>query len=70
VSTETIADGSYPISRPLFIYVNNTKADENPALAPFVDFYLGEGYSNVSGVGYVELPEDQLAETVAAWEGR
>ena len=70
VSTESIADGSYPISRPLFIYVNNAKADENAALAPFVDYYLGDGYSNVSGVGYVALPEDQLAETVAAWEGR
>jgi len=70
VSTETIADGSYPISRPLFLYVNNAKADESAALAPFVDFYLGDGYSNVSDVGYVALPDDQLAETVAAWEGR
>ena len=70
VSTESIADGSYPISRPLFIYVNNAKADENAALAPFVDYFLGDGYSNVSGVGYVELPEDQLADTVATWEGR
>jgi phosphate transport system substrate-binding protein len=70
VSTESIADGSYPISRPLFIYVNNAKADENAALASFVGYFLGDGYDNVSGVGYVGLPDDQLAETVAAWEGR
>jgi phosphate transport system substrate-binding protein len=70
VSTESIADGSYPISRPLYIYVSDANADENPALAPFVDFFLGDGYETVSGVGYVALPEDQLAETVAAWEGR
>jgi phosphate transport system substrate-binding protein len=70
VSADTIADGSYPISRPLYIYVNNAKADENPALAPFVDFFLGDGYSAVSEVGYVALPDETLAETVAAWEGR
>jgi hypothetical protein len=30
-SAETVVDGSYPIARPLFIYVNNARADENPA---------------------------------------
>src|SRR5690606_7699885 len=37
---ETIADNSYPVSRPLFIYVNKAKAEENPALAAWVDLYL------------------------------
>jgi phosphate transport system substrate-binding protein len=70
-TSETVADGSYPISRPLFIYVNNAKADENAALAPFVDFYLSDdGYAAVTEEGYVALPEDQLAETRSAWEGR
>jgi phosphate transport system substrate-binding protein len=70
VSADTIRDSTYPISRPLFIYVNNAKADENPAVVPFVDFYLGDGYANVSEVGYVALPDDQLAESVSAWESR
>lgn len=69
-SAETIADGSYPISRPLFIYVNAANAEENPAVAAYVDFYLGEGISAVEEVGYVNLPEDQLAESADAWTSR
>jgi phosphate transport system substrate-binding protein len=69
-SVETALDGSYPISRPLFIYVDSAKAAESPALAAFVDFYLGEGYSAVGEVGYAPLADDLLAEQVAAWEAR
>jgi phosphate transport system substrate-binding protein len=69
-SDETISDGSYPLSRPLFIYVNTAKAEENPALAPFVDFYLADLNSFVEEAGYVVMPDDQLEENVAAWEGR
>ena len=37
----TIGDGTYaPLSRPLFIYPNTTKAKESPALNAFVNFYL------------------------------
>lgn len=65
---ENIASGDYPLSRPLFIYVNADKAAENPALAAFVDYYLGdEGYATVADVGYVQLTEDGWAETQATW---
>jgi phosphate transport system substrate-binding protein len=66
-SAETIADGSYPLSRSLYIYVSQTAIADNPAVVPFVDFYL-EGLTGfVEGVGYVPLPEDQAAETESAW---
>ena len=32
----------YPIARDLYIYVNAAKAEENPALAAFVDYYLSD----------------------------
>jgi phosphate transport system substrate-binding protein len=55
---ETIADGSYPIARPLFIYVNKARAEENAALAAYVDFYLSEeGLANVDQAGYVRLAD-------------
>jgi phosphate transport system substrate-binding protein len=70
-SLETIADGSYPISRPLFIYPNNTKADENPALQAWVDFYLSDaGIANAADVGYVALPANELQATRDAWANR
>jgi phosphate transport system substrate-binding protein len=67
---DTIADNSYPVSRPLFIYVNPAKAEENPALAAYVDFYLGEAISSVSEVGYVDLSEETLTGTRDRWESR
>jgi phosphate transport system substrate-binding protein len=69
-SAETIADGSYPLSRPLFIYVSSTAADENPAVAGYVDFYVGDGYSAVEEVGYVALPDDELEATRTTWTDR
>jgi phosphate transport system substrate-binding protein len=66
---ETISDQSYPLSRPLFIYVNSAKAEENPALAPFVDFYLENLTEFVEEGGYVTMPDDQVETTVSAWEG-
>ncbi len=69
---DTIANGTYPISRSLFIYVNTARATENPALVGFVDFYLGDGYRDavtkaVGSSGYVELPAEQLVTTQQAW---
>jgi phosphate transport system substrate-binding protein len=70
-TVETIADGSYPISRSLYIYVNNAKAAENPALRAFVDFYTTEDVLGglVSEVGYVSLPSERVSATQEAWAG-
>ena len=70
-SDATVADESYPISRPLFIYPNLAAADENAALAPFVDFYVSaEGLALAGEVGYVPLTEEQGQATRDAWEAR
>jgi phosphate transport system substrate-binding protein len=69
-SADTISDGSYPLSRPLFIYVNTAKAEENPAVAAFVDFYLADLNSYVEEAGYVVMPDDEIETQVSAWEGR
>ncbi len=72
-SDETIASGEYPLSRPLFIYVNLDKLDEDygGALEAFVDFYMGDGgYQAVAEAGYVQLTEDAWAESQAAWEAK
>ena len=57
-TAETIADGSYPIARPLFIYVNKAKAEESPALTAYIDFYLSEdGLASVDQAGYIRLKD-------------
>ena len=68
-SDESIADGSYPLSRALYIYVNTDKAAENQALTDFVDYYLSdEGLSAVGAAGYVDLPTEEIEATRSAWE--
>jgi phosphate transport system substrate-binding protein len=70
-TAETIASNEYPISRDLFIYVNTDRAEENPSVAGYVDYYLSdEGIAAVEEAGYVPLTAEALEETRAAWEGR
>jgi ABC-type phosphate transport system substrate-binding protein len=64
----SIADGSYPLSRSLFIYVNNAKAEEKGTLSAYVDQYLGDLYDCVTEAGYVALEDDALGEAVSTWE--
>jgi phosphate transport system substrate-binding protein len=65
----SIADGSYPISRPLFIYVNANKLESNAALVSFVDYYLSDaGLVSVGDAGYVELQD--YAPTRDSWDNR
>ena len=72
---ETIASAEFPIARDLFIYVNKAKADENPAVAAYVDFYMSEGITSLVGTGagqvpYVPLNDAAVAEVRGVWEAR
>ncbi len=66
-SIDTIADGSYPLSRTLYIYVNAGAAAENPAVHAYVDYYLSAGLIAVSEVGYVDLDDATLQASIDAW---
>jgi len=69
-SPEAVIDGSYPLSRSLFIYVNAASVADNPALQAYVDYYVTDGLSTVSEVGYIDLPEDRVAATQDVWEAQ
>lgn len=65
---DTIADGSYPLSRSLYLYVNTDNASTNGALKAFVDEYLSsEGSASVEDAGYVALPQSDVQATQQAW---
>ena len=70
-SVDTIADGSYPLSRSLYIYVNTAKLAEVPAVKAFVDYYLSDSglVTGVTESGYVQLPADRVDATRSAWGG-
>jgi phosphate transport system substrate-binding protein len=66
-SPETVNDGSYPLSRPLFIYVDGNKATD-PLTRAFVRFYLTHGADTAAAVGYVALPSADYEEQLAQFE--
>lgn len=59
-SKETVQDGTYaPLGRPLFIYVNNAKYAESPALRTFVDFYLDNEEQIAADALFIDLTDEQ-----------
>jgi phosphate transport system substrate-binding protein len=64
---ETVASFEYaPLSRPIFIYVNNAALAEEQ-VAGFVEFYFSDaGMAVVPEVGYIQLASDVLEEQRSA----
>lgn len=66
-SFDTIADGSYPISRPLYIYIKNAHRDVIPGVKEFLAEYMNDealgkgGY--LSERGLTPLADDKLKAT-------
>lgn len=56
-SQETIASGQYPLSRPMFIYVN-AEALRRPQVRRFVDYFVQNAATLAPRVGYVALPAE------------
>jgi phosphate transport system substrate-binding protein len=65
---QTITDGSYPLSRALYIYVNADMARTKPALKAYVDFYMQGLKEIVAEAGYVDLPANEIQATQQAWQ--
>ncbi len=60
-SIETVQDGSYtPLSRPLFIYVNNAAYAEKPQVNAFVDFYVDNSLAVAERALVVPLTDEQI----------
>jgi len=70
-SAETISDGSYPLSRSLYIYVS-ADAMARPEVKAYVDFYVTDDSLAADGlltqVGYIALPADRIEATRSTWE--
>lgn len=51
--------GTYrPLSRPLFVYVNDQQMRANDEIRSFVGFTVGNGLRLVEQAGYIPLPAD------------
>ena len=71
-STETIASGEYPISRPLQFYVKLNHIDVVPGLRDYINFFVSDEIAGPDGplseYGLVPDPElEKTQEMVAEW---
>jgi phosphate transport system substrate-binding protein len=65
-SQATVDDGTYPISRPLFLYSDATILKEKPQVAAFIYFYLSNVDKEISDVGYFPAPDKDLQASMDA----
>jgi phosphate transport system substrate-binding protein len=62
-STETIQDGSYFLSRPIFMYPSAKALADNPAVGPFLTFIEENHQEIAEAAQLVPMPADQAAES-------
>ena len=64
-STETIASGEYPVSRPLFFYVKNAHLDVIPGMQEYVEFFVSDDMAGPDGplAAYGLVSDPELAKT-------
>jgi len=69
-SVATIAEGSYPVSRPLFMYVKKQHIGVIPGLKEYLAFFVSDDMAGPGGklADYGLVPDPMLADTQAAIE--
>jgi phosphate transport system substrate-binding protein len=66
-SEATVDDGTYPISRPLFIYSTAKIMQEKPQVAAFIYYYLAHVDDEIVDVGYFPAPDADHKASMDAW---
>jgi len=67
-SLEAASDGSYPLARPIFWYVNSEKLAERETLQEFVRFGIemtGDNSIIADDIGYVPMNDQQVSDNLA-----
>ncbi|WP_102107216.1 substrate-binding domain-containing protein [Oceaniglobus roseus] len=64
-STESIASGEYPVSRPLFFYVKNAHLGVIPGLQEYIEFFVSDEIAGKNGplAEYGLVSDPELAKT-------
>ena len=67
-STETIATGEYPVSRPLFFYIKKAHIGVIPGLKDYAEFFVSDEIAGPDGplAAYGLVADPELADTQAA----
>lgn len=67
-SFDSIADGQYPVARPLYFYVKSAHVDSVPGMREFLQEFMSESatgeFGYLSDIGLIPLPADEHSEVV------
>ena len=66
-TAETAEQGTYPLSRPLFIYSAPSVMRAKPQVAAFINFYLTYVNEEIQDVGYFPASREALNQAKAHW---
>jgi phosphate transport system substrate-binding protein len=66
-TSTTVDNGTYPLSRPLFIYSDAKIMRDKPQVAAFIDFYLTYVNEEIRKVGYFPADQAALKKAKQAW---
>jgi phosphate transport system substrate-binding protein len=71
-SLETVANGEYPVSRPLFFYVKGEHIGTIPGIAEYTEFFLSDQMSGnggtLEGAGLIPQPDAERAAALEAFK--
>ena len=71
-STETIASGEYPVSRPLYFYVKKAHLGVIPGLKEYIEFFVSDDMAGPDGplaeYGLVSDPDLKATQAAVAAE--
>ena len=66
-NVETVENGSYPLSRPLYIYTSEDVLAAKPEVAAFVDYYLSNVEGTIGDIGYFPAGSATFDATINAF---
>lgn len=73
-SLETVANGEYPVSRPLFFYIKGEHVGMIPGLQDYANYFLSEEVSGQGGmleqVGLIPMSSEEREAAMAAVENK
>lgn len=73
-TAQNIADGSYPVSRSMFIYMKNAHIGKVKGVAEFIELYATESMIGQRGVlrtiGLIPMPQEMLTKVQASVKNR
>ncbi len=66
-NASTVADGSYPLSRPLYLYSDADVLQSNQAANVFLNYYLTHVNNEIDDVGYFPLGAEAMSHSQQVW---